>query len=94
MRYPEKEMATARRPIAEDPLEREQEALRRQWTRLLKQYKGQFVALFEGKVVGHGPDDEELAQRLFDTLGDVPFYIARMEREPTVYNLPSPEAAR
>ena len=42
-------------------------------------------------MVGHGPDDEELARQMYERLGDVPFYIARVEREPTVYELPSPE---
>jgi hypothetical protein len=40
-------------------------------------------------VVGHDPDDEELARRLFAELGDRPFYIAKVEREPTVDELPS-----
>jgi len=39
-------------------------------------------------------DDEELARRMFEKWGDVPFYIAKVEREPTVYELPSPEAWR
>jgi hypothetical protein len=37
-----------------------------------------------GRVIAHGPDDEELAQRLFADLGDKLFYIAKVEREPTV----------
>jgi hypothetical protein len=41
--------------------------------------------------VGHAEDDEELAERMFKKLGDVPFYIAKVEEEPTVYDLPSPE---
>ena len=49
------------------------------------------VALYQGRVVGHGVDDEALAQRMFESLGDVPFYIAKVEPEPTVYDLPSPE---
>jgi hypothetical protein len=28
---------------------------------------------------------------MFEKLGDAPFYIARVEREPTVSDLPSPE---
>ena len=52
------------------------------------------MALYQGRVVRHGPDDEELAQEMFEQFGDVPFYIAKVEKEPTVYELPSPETAR
>lgn len=58
---------------------------------LMERYEGQFVALYQGRLVGHGPDDEKLAQRMFEKLGDAPFYIAKVEEEPTVYELPSPE---
>lgn len=44
-------------------------------------------------MVDHAPDDEELAARLFRELGDVPFFIARVERAPSVYDLPSPESS-
>lgn len=74
-----------------EPLAREAQALRRKLPRLLKDYEGQFVALYRGRVGGHGADDEELARRMYERLGDVPFYIARVERQPTVYDLPSPE---
>jgi ABC-type enterochelin transport system ATPase subunit len=60
----------------------------------LRRYEGQFVALYQGRVVGHGADDEELARRMFEKLGDVPFYIAKVSKEPTVYDLPSPETVR
>jgi ABC-type enterochelin transport system ATPase subunit len=58
---------------------------------LLKRYEGQFVALKKGRVVGHGTDDEELALRMFEKFGDAPFYIAKVSKEPIVYELPSPE---
>ncbi len=32
-----------------------------------------------------------MAARLFAELGDVPFFIARVERSPAVYDVPSPE---
>lgn len=68
-----------------------EQGFRRKRAQLLAKYEGQFVALYRGRVVGHGRDDEELAQTVFGKLGDVPFYIAKVEREPTVYDLPSPE---
>ena len=69
----------------------EAQAFQRKQAQLLERYEGQFVALYRGRVVGHGPDDEELARRMYERLGDVPFYVARVERQPTVYDLPSPE---
>lgn len=72
-------------------LAQEQRAFRRKRTQLLRRYEGQFVALHQGRLVGYGRDDEELALRMFKKLGDAPFYIAKVEKEPTVYELPSPE---
>ena len=79
---------------SEEPWAAEERAFRHQRSRLLRHYAGQFVALYQGRVVGHGVDDEALAQGLFERLGDVPFYIAKVESEPTVYDLPSPETVR
>ena len=62
--------------------------------RLLRRYPEQFVALYQGRVVGHGKDDEELARQMFEKFGDAPFYITKVEKEPTVYEVPSPETVR
>jgi hypothetical protein len=77
-----------------DPLATEERAFRRQHGQLLRCYAGQFVALYQGRVIGHGTDDEELARQMFARLGDAPFYIAKVETEPGVYELPSPEVVR
>jgi hypothetical protein len=74
-----------------DPFAAERHAFERQRTQLLRRFPGQFVAFYRGRIVGHDKDDEALAARLFAELGDVPFYIARVERRPSVYDLPSPE---
>ena len=60
----------------------------------MKKYRGEFVALYRGSVVGHAADDEELARRMYEKLGDVPFYIGKVQRDLPVYELPSPEDAR
>lgn len=72
-----------------DALGAEAQAFRRKLTQLLGRYEGQFVAIYKGRVVGHGPDDEELAEEMYERLGDMPFYIARVARQPIVYDLPS-----
>ena len=79
---------------AQEPFEADRRAFHRHRARLLRRYEGQFVAFCRGRMVAHGPDDEELARQMFERYGEVPFYIARVERTPTVYELPSPEVVR
>ena len=79
---------------AEQALATEEQAFQRLQVQLLQHYEGEYVALQQGRVIAHGPDDEELARRLFAELGDQPFYIGKVEREPTVHEFPSPEVDR
>ena len=79
---------------AEELLAAEERAFYKKRAQLLKRYEGQFVALYQGRVVGHGPDDEELARRTLEKLGDVPFYIQKVGKEPLIYEVPSPEVVR
>jgi Family of unknown function (DUF5678) len=72
----------------------EEQVFHRKREHLLRRYEGQFVALYQGRVVGHSKDDEELAKQMFEKLGDARFYIVKVEKEPTIYDLPSPEAVR
>ncbi|OLD38084.1 MAG: hypothetical protein AUI83_24195 [Armatimonadetes bacterium 13_1_40CM_3_65_7] len=74
-----------------DPLAAERRAFERQRRQLLRRFPGEYVALYGGGIVGRDKDCEALATRLFAKLGDVPFFIARVESRPTVYDLPSPE---
>jgi hypothetical protein len=75
----------------EDSVATERRAFERQRAQLMRRYPGQFVALSGGRVVDHDKEDETLAARMFRKLGDAPFYIARLEDNPTVYEVPSPE---
>ena len=87
-------MAITKKPqkdSVEQALAAEQQAFRRQQAQLMARYEGEYVALHLGRVVAHGPDDEELAQSLYAKLGYKLFYIAKVEREPTICELPSPE---
>lgn len=84
----------ARHAECEDFLAQEEAAFQRQRRGLMRRYKGQFVALQQGVVVGHGWNDEELAARMFEKVGDSPFYIAKVEKESAVVELPSPELDR
>jgi hypothetical protein len=77
-----------------DALAKEGDVFLRKRVQLLNRYEGQFVAIYQGKVAGHHLSDEVLARTMFDTFGDVPFYIAKVERTPSVIELPSPGALR
>jgi hypothetical protein len=78
----------------EEALAAEQRAFERQRARLWRRFPGRYVAFYGGRVVDHDSDDETLACRLYARFGDVPFLIARVEKRPTVYDLPSPELER
>jgi hypothetical protein len=80
-----------KRRESEDLLAAERRAFERQRRQLLRSFPREYVALYGGRIVGHDKDCEALAARLFAKLGDVPFFIARVEARPTVYDLPSPE---
>jgi hypothetical protein len=75
----------------EEPFVAEERIFHQKKAHLLRRYEGQFVAMYQGRVVGYGTDDEELARRMFERLGDVPFYIGKVEEKPTIYEVPSPE---
>lgn len=77
--------------LTRDPLEAEERAFERKLPELLRKYEGRFVALYRGRIVGHDKDDEKLGRRIYDKFGEVPFYIAKVERTPTVHEVPSPE---
>jgi hypothetical protein len=86
--------ATRLEPPVRDPLAAEAAALQRKHPQLLRRYRGQFVALYRGRVVGHGTDDEALALRMFAKLGNAPFYLAKVEKHSTAAEIPSPEVVR
>ncbi|MEY2427481.1 MAG: hypothetical protein QOJ40_366 [Verrucomicrobiota bacterium] len=71
----------------------ERRAFERQRVQLMRRYAGEYVALSDERVVDHDTDDEALAARMFKKLGETPFYIARLEETPSVFELPSPELA-
>jgi hypothetical protein len=80
------------RKKAEKELEAEELAFQRQVGQLLKKYKNQFVAVYQGKVVDHDANESVLFRRVINRIGDVVFLIAPVQREPRIFECPSVEA--
>ena len=78
---------------AEERLLAEEQAFQRKRAQLQRRYKGEFVVMYHGRVVAHSQDDEELARRMFEKVGDEPFFIAYVDDTPLVYEIPSRETA-
>jgi predicted secreted protein len=80
------------RELLKNPLEAEYRAFRKMLPRLLKKYKDEYVAIYQGKLLGHHPDDRELARRAYKKVGDVPFLLTKVSRNwPEIMEFPSPE---
>ncbi len=70
-----KKVKTKPRPIRgipEDPSEAEFRAFQKMLPKLLKKYKDEYVAIYQGKLIGHHIDDCELAQRAYEKVGKAP----------------------
>jgi hypothetical protein len=60
----------------------EQSAYERDHPLLLKQYRGQFIAMHHGKVIDHDADRLALRRRVRQQLGDIPVFFTLVEDEP------------
>ncbi len=79
------------RELLKNPLEAEYRAFNKLLPRLLKRYKDEYVAIYQGKLLGHHPDDRELARRAYEKVGHVPFLLTRISRNRHIDELASPE---
>ena len=59
---------------------------------LLPEFEGEYVAIYRGEVVGSDADESRLVGKCYEDLGDVPFYIGQVVRNPEVMEVPSPES--
>lgn len=48
---------------------------------LLKNHKGEFVAIYKGEIIGINPSDVELAKMINDKFGEVSAFIYKIEEE-------------
>ena len=62
--------------------EQEVAAFERLKTTLLAQYAGQYVAIYQGEVVGAGEDRLTLVKEVYRRFGEVPCYIEQVSSEP------------
>lgn len=62
--------------------EQEAAAFERLKPTLLEQYAGQYVAVYQGRVVASGSDKFELLRQVYKTFGEVPCYIDIVSTEP------------
>jgi len=71
-----------------EAFEREQQAFERLKPELLQTHRGQWVAIYQGKVVEAGQDRSQVLDSVYDRLGYVPVYVQHVEERPRVYKLP------
>ncbi len=71
--------------------EQERSAYWRLLPSLLPQYRGQYVAIHEGRVVDSGSDQLELAMRMYQRFGYVPIYVGHVSDDPVrTLRVPTP----
>jgi hypothetical protein len=58
---------------------------------LISQYRGQYVAVHGGEVVDSGPDQVEVALRVYRKFGYVPIYVGLVSNDPVrMLRVPTP----
>lgn len=73
--------------------EKDYETFKRLKPKLLMddRYRGRWVAIVNGKLIGPSDDDSELSRIIDEQYGNVPAYIGRIVKEETVLELPPRE---
>ncbi|MCD6564278.1 MAG: hypothetical protein J7K23_10265 [Thermoproteales archaeon] len=74
-------------------IEEEREAFQKLKKKLLRdpRYRGRYIAVYQGKIVGIGEEKGELARKVYKKYGYVPIYIGKISREDIHIKVPSPE---
>jgi len=74
-------------------IEEEREAFQKLKKKLLRdpRYRGKYIAVYQGKIVGIGEEKGELARKVYKKYGYVPIYIGKISREKIHMEVPSPE---
>jgi plasmid stability protein len=59
-------------------------------SKLLRRYRGEYVAIVDGAVVDHDRDFSTLAARVFGRFGNRSIYMPRVQRDEAVVRIRSP----
>jgi hypothetical protein len=70
-----------REALEDAPFWREVESFNSLPQPLIDEYYGQYVAVYNGNIVDHDPDEGVLALRFYRTFGYVPVYIHKVGTE-------------
>jgi hypothetical protein len=77
-----------------EAFEQEQQAFERLKPELLRTHRGQWVAIYQGKVVEAGQDRSQVLDNFYSRFGYVPVYIQQVEEQPRIYKLPHRKVIR
>ena len=78
-------------PTPSTAWEEERRAFLRLRPTLMAAYRDQYVAVHQGAVIAHGPDQVEVAQQAYARAGYVPLYVGLVTEEPPPpARIPSP----
>lgn len=71
-------------------IEQEIASFERMQAELSMRYGNQYVAIYQGKIVGHGPDKHTLIEQVYAQFGEVPCFVERADAtEPRTARMPS-----
>ncbi len=75
---------------ADEAFAREAAAFKALKPELLKKYPGQYVAIYQGQVVGNGDNRLTLVKEIYNKFGEVPCYVEKVSSElPQRVRIPS-----
>jgi hypothetical protein len=77
-----------------EAFERERQAFERLKPELLRTHRGQWVAVYQEKVVEAGQDRSQVLDSVYDRFGYVPVYVQKVEEQPRVYKMPHRKVVR
>jgi PHD/YefM family antitoxin component YafN of YafNO toxin-antitoxin module len=77
-----------------EAFEQERQAFERLKPELLRTHRGQWVAVYQEKVVEAGQDRSQVLDSVYDRFGYVPVYVQKVEEQPRVYKLPHRKVVR
>jgi len=74
--------------------EEEKRAFERLKPELMKNHRGEYVVIRDGKAVLFGRNKAELARKAYEKFGYRPLYIGLVQEGPEVVHIPTPTISR